>query len=67
MLVKIVVLKNFASFIGKQLCWSLFLIKMQVQVCKFIKKDTNTFVFMWNVENFLRTPPVAMVIHLLQN
>ena len=25
------VLKNFANFTGKQLCWSLFLIKMQLQ------------------------------------
>ena len=27
---KIGVLKNFANFIGKHLCWSLFLIKLQV-------------------------------------
>ena len=30
------VLKNFVIFTGKHLCWSLFLIKLQV--CKFIEK-----------------------------
>ena len=29
MFFKIVVLKNFANFTGKHLCWSLFLIKLQ--------------------------------------
>ena len=29
MFFKIVVLKNFANFIGKHQCWSIFLIKLQ--------------------------------------
>ena len=49
-------LKNFANFAGKHLCWSLFLIKLQVaspQVCNFIKKKhSNTGVFLWNLQSF---------------
>ena len=38
---KKVVLKNFAEFTGKYLCWSLFfLIKLQPEACKFIKIET---------------------------
>ena len=32
MVSKIVVLKNFANFTGKQLCWSLFLIKNSINL-----------------------------------
>ena len=53
------VLKNFAKFTGKHLCWSLFLIKLHLQIyysthafsceiCEIVKK---TF--------FHRTPPVV--------
>ena len=41
--VKKVVLKNLQNFTGKQLCWSFFLINLQD--CKFIKRDSNTGVF----------------------
>ena len=37
---------SFASFTGKCLCWSLFLIKLLV--FHFIKRDSNTVVFLRN-------------------
>ena len=46
MLLKISVLKNFAIFRGKYLCWSLFL-------------TNNTSVFLWILPNFYKTPTVA--------
>ena len=59
------VLKNFAKFIEKQLCHSLFLIKLQTETCNFIKKETLAQVFsceFWEIFNsFLyRTIPVAV-------
>ena len=36
--IKKAVLKNLSIFIGKQLCWSLFLIKLSFQTCNFIRK-----------------------------
>ena len=43
------VLKNFVIFTGKQLCWSLFLIKLQA--CKFIEKRLQTGVFLCMLGN----------------
>ena len=41
------VLKNFAIFTGKQLCWSLFLIKLQAwRPATLFKIDSNTGVFL---------------------
>ena len=41
------VLKNFALFLGKLLCWSLFLIKLQAfSPASLLKRDSNTGVFM---------------------
>ena len=40
------VFRNFASFTGTQLCWSLFLIELQTF------RDSNTDVFLWNLQNF---------------
>ena len=55
---KVDVLKNFANFIGKHLCWSLFVI--------LLKRESVTGVFLRNLQNlyicntlFHRTPPVA--------
>ena len=46
MFFKIEVLKNFANFTGKHLCWSLFLIKLQALRPPFLlKRDSNTGVF----------------------
>ena len=44
---KIGVLKNFAKFTGKHLCWSLFLINLQA--CKQAAGD-----FLWILQNFLK-------------
>ena len=43
---KIGVLKNFTIFTGKQLCWSLFLVKLQGwRPMTLLKRDSNTDVF----------------------
>ena len=47
MFYKIGVLKSFANSTGKQLCWSLFLIKLQAS--NLLKKDSNTAVFLRNL------------------
>ena len=48
MFFKIGVLKNFANFIGKHLCWSLFLIKSQdSRPVTLLNRDSN-----WNLRNF---------------
>ena len=47
------VLKNFASFSGKQLCWSLFLKELQTfRPAALLKRDSNIDVFLWNLQNF---------------
>ena len=47
------VLKNFTSFTGKQLCWNLFLINLEVfRPAALLKRDSNTGVFLWNSWNF---------------
>ena len=47
MFFKIGVLKNFAIFTGKHLCRSLFLVKLQAWASNFVKRGTNTGVFLW--------------------
>ena len=42
------ILKNFAIFAGKHLCWRLFLILFKT----FLKRDSNTCVFLWILQNF---------------
>ena len=47
------VLKNFANFTGKHLCWSIFLIMLQaLNPATFLKRESNTEVFLWNLRNF---------------
>ena len=42
---------NFANLTGKDLCWSLFLIKLQAsRQASLWKRDFNTGVFLWNVK-----------------
>ena len=54
---KIDILKNFAKFIGKHLCWSIFFNKMQAWGMQLYQKwDSNTDVFLWMLRAFLRTP-----------
>ena len=66
MFFKIGSLKNLAIFTGKQLCWGLFLIKLQAfRLATFLKRDSNIGVFPVGLAEFLRTtfsyrtPPVA--------
>ena len=41
------IVKSFAIFTGKQLCWSLFLMKLHVfRSVTFLKRDSNTDVFL---------------------
>ena len=42
------VLKNFSIFTGKHLCWSFFFLK----ACCFIKRNSNTGVFLWILRIF---------------
>ena len=45
------VLKNFAIFTGKHLCWSLFLIKLQdFRPATLLERDSNTDVFLFSCE-----------------
>ena len=49
---KIGVLKNFALFARKHLCWSLFLIKLQFfKHATLLKRGSNTGVFPWILRN----------------
>ena len=50
------VLKNFALFTRKNLCWRLFLITLRALACNFIKKRLRRRCFPVNIANFLRTP-----------
>ena len=51
------VLKNFANFTRKNLCWILFFTKLQsFRPATLLKRDTCTGVFLWNIEKFLRAP-----------
>ena len=65
MFLKVRVLKYFANFTGKLLCWILFSVKLQVfRPVTLLKRDSSTGVFLWNLQNFkstffYRTPPVA--------
>ena len=46
------VLKNFANFTGKHLCWSLFFKKLQAFRSEMLlKRDSYTGVFLWNLRN----------------
>ena len=50
------VLKNLANFTGKHLCWSLFLIKLQVfRPATLSKRDSHTVIFLWNLQNLKNT------------
>ena len=47
------VLKHLANFIGNHLCWSFFLIKLQFfRAATLLKRDSNTGIFLWNLQNF---------------
>ena len=47
------VLKHFAIFAWKHLCWSLFLINFQaLRPATLLKRDSNKAVFLWILRNF---------------
>ena len=51
------ILKNFAIFTGKQLCWSLFLIKLQaLRPATLLNKRLPHSCLLANFAKFLRTP-----------
>ena len=51
------VLKNFAIFTGKHMCWNLFLIKLQaIRLTSLLKRDSNIRYFPVNIVKFLRAP-----------
>ena len=71
MFFKIGVLRNFANFTGKHLCWSLFLIKSQARrPGTLLKSDSKTGVFFCEIceifKNtfFYRTPAVMRFLHV---
>ena len=52
MFFKISVLKNFAMFTGKHLCWSLFLKNIQAwRPATLLKRYSNIVIFLWNFRN----------------
>ena len=57
MFYKETVLKNFAIFKGRHLCWSLFFNKVGgLQACNFIKKRLQHSCFPVKIAKFLKTP-----------
>ena len=66
MFYKLSVLENYAGLIGKNLCWSFFLIKLQTrrpEGLQVIKKRLLHRFFLMNIANCLRTP--FLIEHLL--
>ena len=62
---KLGILKNFANFTGKHLCWSFFLIKLRALRPTTLLKTDSKQVFFYEIcelfknNFFYRTPPVA--------
>ena len=60
---KIDVLKSFANFTWKILCWSIFLIKLLKRSANVLKRDSSTSLLMWNLRifknSFYKTPLVG--------
>ena len=46
------VLRNFAKFIGKYLCQSLFFFDKDAGLQLYLKRDSGTGVFLWTLQNF---------------
>ena len=58
--------ENFTVFIGKHLCWSLFLIKLQAfQAGNFIKKRLQHSCFLVNIPKFSITPIMKSICEQL--
>ena len=55
LLCKKCVFRTFVNFTGKQLCWSPFLIDLQMQNFRsaaLLKRDSSADVSLWNLQNF---------------
>ena len=54
---KLGLLKNFVNSTGKNMCWSLFLIKLQAKTsATLLVRDFNTVVFLRNLQNLIKIP-----------
>ena len=60
------VLRNFAKFIGKHLCWRLFLIELQ-EVCSFIKMKLRNRLFLVEFSKLFRTNNLKTENHCFWN
>ena len=61
-----IALWNFVHFTGKQFCWSLFLIKLQVfRPATLIKRDSKTVSFPVKFAKFFRTPLLKNIYELM--
>ena len=58
------ILRNFSKFTGKQLCWSVFLIKLQTW--GIIKKRFHQRCFSMKSARFFRTAVLYMIIYVMQ-
>ena len=59
-------LKNLASFTGKSLCWSIFLINLQAYGPEgFLKRNTNTYISPVKFAQFLRAPSLKTIFQPL--
>ena len=65
MFFKIGVLKNFAKFTEKDLCWSLFLVKLEA--CNCIKKKLQPRYFPVDIGKLLSRIPLVAAFVLIQN
>ena len=55
------VLKNFANLTGEQVCWGLFLIKLQAWTpVTLLKRNSNTSVFLWRT--FVNTASACLML-----
>ena len=59
------VLKNFAIFTGKHLCWGLFLIKLQTWPAFSLKRRLQRRCFPVSIAKFLRTPVLKNICERL--
>ena len=58
-------LKISQIFTGKHLCWSLFLIKLQVlKPATVLKKDSNTYVFLCILRLFFKALLLVLLLHV---
>ena len=54
MFLEVCILKNFAIFTRKHMCWSQFLIKLQTKACNFIKNRLQHMCFPVNAAKIFK-------------